>query len=321
MNDSDTYYGTVLGRDAGLDLAVVKICCGTFQAVEFGDASNLKVGDDVVAMGYAWDRFMPRTVDPWYPYDYIEATVTKGIVSAFRYHARTDTRLIQTDTDINPGNSGGPLFSMTGKVIGINTLTLSFLIADGLNSAVSQTTIDEQLPYLKTAPIGYSFGPIADRLYHDDDGLIEFEYAHGFWAADVDVEATFTNPFATDLSDWSYGFRLRDDLGAPKLYFIAYTISGVGHWRVVKLDGANWDELGAGKLPALRTGAADDNLLRVVANGNSGRFYVNGALVYQGDLGGATHAGYLATGTGFHNNNEVSGYYTEFTGFQGRSLD
>ena len=150
VNDEDTYYGTVLGRDQYRDLAVVKICCGTFQAAEFGDASELRVGDDVVAMGYAWDGLMPRTVDPWYPHDYIEATVTTGIVSAFRYHSNSDTKYIQTDADLNPGNSGGPLFSMTGHVVGVNTLTLSFIIADGINFAVSETTVAERLPYLKT---------------------------------------------------------------------------------------------------------------------------------------------------------------------------
>ena len=59
VNDEDTYSGTVVNRDAARDLGVVKICCGTFQALEFGDVSTLAVGDDVVAMGYPLDYYLP----------------------------------------------------------------------------------------------------------------------------------------------------------------------------------------------------------------------------------------------------------------------
>ena len=319
VNDEDTYEATVLGRDAARDLAVVKICCGDFTAAEFGDADSLKVGDDVFAVGYPLDSAMPRNATPWYPHEYIEASITKGIVSAFRYETSSDTRLIQTDTPINFGNSGGPVFSMDGKVVGVAKST--FIYLDGLGFAISVTTIREQLSRLLEEPDNYTFGPIAGMMEHDKDGKIKFEHAGGFWARDVDMQATFANPFSTDRSDWSYGFMLRKRYEHPYLFFIAYTDSGLPFWRIFKRDAATLDELALGRLPALRTGEEDDNLLRVVVEGDSGRFYVNGALIWQGGLGGATHAGYLAIGTGFHHNNLVDGYYTEFSGFQGRSLD
>ena len=53
VNDSATYRGTVLGTDAIRDLAVVRICCGSFSKLSFGDASGLQPGDEVVAIGYA----------------------------------------------------------------------------------------------------------------------------------------------------------------------------------------------------------------------------------------------------------------------------
>ena len=325
VNDEDTYEAAVLGRDAARDLAVVRICCGTFQAAEFGDAEALKVGDDVFAVGYPMDGAMPRSVTPWYPLEYIPATVTKGIVSAFRYETSTDTRFIQHDVSVSPGNSGGPLFSMDDKVVGTNTWGLVPYIAENISFSISTTTVREQLAHLLEEQAGYTFGPISGEMWHDDDGLIDFAHAGGFWARDVDVQATFTDPLRASeflqrqlRANWSYGFMLRARSGEPRLFFIAHTSSGLPYFRIVKVEATTWNELGAGKLPSLRIGSG--NLLRVVAEGNSGRFYVNGTLVWQGGLGGATHWGYLAAGAGFHTADVDTGH-TEFTGFQGRSLD
>ena len=77
VNDSTTYRGSVLGTDSVRDLAVVSICCGSFQTLPFGNAAALQPGDEVVAIGYALG--LPG-----------EATVTRGIVSAVRYDCRHD---------------------------------------------------------------------------------------------------------------------------------------------------------------------------------------------------------------------------------------
>ena len=72
VNDRVTHAGAIQGADAARDLAVVRICCGVFQAVPFGDAASLRVGAEVVAIGYALG--IPGS-----------ATVTRGIVSAVRF--------------------------------------------------------------------------------------------------------------------------------------------------------------------------------------------------------------------------------------------
>ena len=102
VNDSSTYRGTVLGTDSVRDLAVVRICCGSFSKLSFGDASRLEPGDEVVAIGYALGLSG-------------QATITRGIVSAIRYEREYLSDVIQTDAAINPGNSGGPMLSMTGQ--------------------------------------------------------------------------------------------------------------------------------------------------------------------------------------------------------------
>ena len=139
QGDSFAYGGTLQGFDAYRDLAVVQICCGRFQAVSFGDAGALKSGSEVVAMGY--------------PLGFSgDATVTKGIVSAVRYDSRYKSWVVQTDAPINPGNSGGPLFTQTGKVVGINTYKFDYTESgrptEGLGFAVSEATVQAILPEL-----------------------------------------------------------------------------------------------------------------------------------------------------------------------------
>ena len=78
VNDSSTYIGVLLGVDPLRDLAVVRICCSEdFQALPFGDASEVQAGDEVIATGYALGIEGP-------------ATVTRGIVSAIRYESNND---------------------------------------------------------------------------------------------------------------------------------------------------------------------------------------------------------------------------------------
>ncbi len=136
VNDGSTYTGTVLGTDDVRDLAVVSICCGSFLALPFGDASELNPGDEVVAIGYALG------IDG-------AATVTKGIVSAIRYLPRYSIDAIQTDAAINPGNSGGPMLSLAGEILGINTFKVAEAGVEGLGFAVSEATVQEQLPVLR----------------------------------------------------------------------------------------------------------------------------------------------------------------------------
>ncbi len=140
VGDAVTYAGWVQGVDPRRDLAVVRICCGNFTALEFGDARDLGVGSEVVAVGY------PLGLAG-------SATVTKGIVSANRFDDFDSRWEIQTDASINPGNSGGPLLAADGEVIGINTyIVRSYAgqqVVEGLGFAVSEVTVRERLPQLK----------------------------------------------------------------------------------------------------------------------------------------------------------------------------
>ena len=141
VNDNRTFRGRVVGYDENRDLAVVEICCDDFRTLAFSDANEVSPGSDVVAIGYALGLTG-------------SATVTRGIISAVRYHPTMKAWVFQTDASINPGNSGGPLLLSSGQVIGITTFIQSRdnqgKPTSGLGFAISARSIREILPDLKT---------------------------------------------------------------------------------------------------------------------------------------------------------------------------
>ncbi|WP_158889229.1 S1C family serine protease [Amycolatopsis anabasis] len=109
----------IVGRDPSADIAVVKADgVSGLTPVELGRSDDLKVGQQVVAIGSPFE---------------LSGTVTSGIVSALHRPVtaggqgdqNTVMDAVQTDAAINPGNSGGPLANMAGQVIGINSAIYS----------------------------------------------------------------------------------------------------------------------------------------------------------------------------------------------------
>lgn len=105
---------TLLASDPGNDLALLRIAGDGFTPATFAHPDSIKIGDEVVAIGFALDL----DGDP---------SVTRGIVSALDRTLNIGSDggaldgLIQTDAAISSGNSGGPLVNAAGEVIGINT--------------------------------------------------------------------------------------------------------------------------------------------------------------------------------------------------------
>ena len=309
VNDSTSYDGTVLGVDAGRDLAVVSICCGDFNAVAFGDDDDL-VGAEVVAIGYALGLIGP-------------ATITKGIVSRVFDDDENMRKLIQTDAAINPGNSGGPLFTLDGLVVGVNTFILTN--SEGLGFAIAESTIQEQIPLLRsgvstlppTTGEEYDFGPTSGELRHDPtDDFIKTEYAD-ISLGDMMVEATFVNPYSASSNSWDYGFFIRVDGNTP---FLQVIISSGSHWEVLSGEDAPYQRIASGTLSDLDHDAGGRNHLRVVAIGDRGWLFVNSNFVSSFDLGGVTGPGYIAVVTGAYTGDEVAGAVTRFENFKGYQL-
>ncbi|CAG4883844.1 putative periplasmic serine endoprotease DegP-like [Georgfuchsia toluolica] len=112
LTDKREFKAKVLGADRRTDVALIKINARGLPVVKLGDASKLKVGEWVVAIGS--------------PFGF-DNSVTAGIVSAKGRQLPQENYVpfIQTDAAINPGNSGGPLFNMRGEVVGINSQIFS----------------------------------------------------------------------------------------------------------------------------------------------------------------------------------------------------
>ncbi|HEY0806341.1 MAG TPA: trypsin-like peptidase domain-containing protein [Pseudonocardiaceae bacterium] len=128
------------------DIALIKIRGATaLPTAELGRSADLRVGDDVVAIGNALNL-------PGGP------TVTLGIVSALGRpldgQGEHLENLIQTDAAINPGNSGGPLVNSMGQVIGMNTAVIESAgsngIAQGLGFAIAIDTAKPIIGQLRT---------------------------------------------------------------------------------------------------------------------------------------------------------------------------
>lgn len=119
----------LIGEDVHTDLALLKTEILGYHPARLGDASNLKIGQLVIAIGNPLG---------------FQHTVTHGIVSALGRTLRTKTgrlidNIIQTDAPLNPGNSGGPLINILGEVVGVNTATImgaqSLCFAISINTA------------------------------------------------------------------------------------------------------------------------------------------------------------------------------------------
>ena len=113
LNNKKVYKAKLIGTDAKMDIALLKINADEKLAYStFADSDQVKVGEWVLAVGN--------------PYN-LNSTVTAGIVSAKARNLEDNgiQSFIQTDAAVNPGNSGGALVNTRGELIGINTMISS----------------------------------------------------------------------------------------------------------------------------------------------------------------------------------------------------
>ena len=342
VNDFEDYTGTVLGVDRIRDLAVIRIYGSRFPKLDFGDASRLEPGDEIIAIGYALGIQG-------------EATITRGIVSAIRYDSEYRSDLIQTDAAVNPGNSGGPMLSLDGKILGINTFrreeTQSGRRVEGLNFAISGTTVQRLIPGLRTVsarptptltrrptrtpstrptPTPFptrptsrnTFGPIDGELRHDpDDGFIKTQSAN-VSMSDLVVSATFINPYSATRNNWDYGFMIRYRRTGESGKFIQVTVDSDGNWRAAWREGRSSESqiIKGGTLSRVNTTSNGRNHLQLVALAERGWLFVNGEFISSLDLSSLAGAGDVSVTTGNFTGGEVAGAVTRFEDFQGSRL-
>ena len=150
LNNEKSYDAEVIGYDTDCDLAVLKINAKDLTAAEFGDSSELKLGENVIAIGN------PLGFE-------LMDTVTSGIISGMNRDITINDKsmtLLQTDAAINSGNSGGPLSNKYGQVIGINSSKMS--------ASYSETSIE-----------GIGFAIPSNEVAKIVDDIMEYGYVTG----------------------------------------------------------------------------------------------------------------------------------------------
>jgi S1-C subfamily serine protease len=128
----------IVGMDPLSDLAVVRAAASQLTPATLGDASKLRVGQLVVAVGNPLG---------------FAGSVTAGVVSALGRSlptragsvTRVVENVIQTDAALHPGNSGGALADASARVVGINTAVVGPGIGQGLGLAVPINAITRQI--------------------------------------------------------------------------------------------------------------------------------------------------------------------------------
>ena len=124
-SDGKTFPAQVINTDPVTDLALIKINATQLQSMKIGDASKLRSGDWVLAIGNPLGEGIIAT----------QGIVSRLGVSVPFSATQTYNDLIETTAPINPGNSGGPLINMAGEVVGITTLGASGV--QGMGYAIS----------------------------------------------------------------------------------------------------------------------------------------------------------------------------------------
>ncbi len=173
-SDGREHEAEVLGADADNDIAVLKVEAKGLKAVRTGSATDLMIGEPVIAIGNPLG---------------LSNTVTTGILSAVHRtvpgdQGRVYSDFLQTDAAINPGNSGGALVNALGELIGINTA-----IVGGANT------------------IGFAI-PI-DRVRKIADDLLLFGEVKSAWIGVRGVTLTIGGGERSRTTARGVGFELR----------------------------------------------------------------------------------------------------------------
>ncbi len=194
FEELDPMVGTVVATNKLEDLAIIKVSNfpQKINPVTLGSIKDIRIGDKVYAIGH------PEGL-PW--------TFTDGTVSQIRknhkwkYESGSNHKatLIQTQTPINPGNSGGPLFSESGKLIGVNTLQAG---GQNLNFAVA---VEHAKEFIKKNPDLKKVNPGASIMKKDYPNAKVQDYNKNgtidTWYIDEDNNGKIDTAFIDDNED------------------------------------------------------------------------------------------------------------------------
>lgn len=132
LYNEEEYEAKVIGSDEQTDIAVLKIEAENLVEAQFGDSSQIEIGEDVYALGN------PGGLE-------LQSSFTDGMISGLNRVITTSDSVysmtvIQTSAAINPGNSGGALVNEYGQVIGIVSAKIAATDYEGIGFAIPTET-------------------------------------------------------------------------------------------------------------------------------------------------------------------------------------
>lgn len=132
LYNEEEYEAKVIGADSQTDIAVLKIDETNLVEAEFGDSSQVEIGETVYALGN------PGGLS-------LQSSFTDGMISGLNRIITTDASaysmtVLQTSAAINPGNSGGALINEYGQVIGIVSAKIISTDYEGIGFAIPTET-------------------------------------------------------------------------------------------------------------------------------------------------------------------------------------
>ncbi len=126
-HDGEEHEAIVVGTDRTTDLAVLKMDGKGYTPAMFGDADELEIGEQVIAIGNPGGQRFSSSLTGGY---------VSGLDREVGEYSENGMTYIQTDAAINPGNSGGPLLNMFGQVVGINSSKIITAGYEGMGFAI-----------------------------------------------------------------------------------------------------------------------------------------------------------------------------------------
>ena len=183
-SDSQEHECVIVGFDKTTDIAILKIDGTGYTPAEFGDASELSIGEWVIAIGNPGGTSFT-------------GSLTRGVISGLDRsvgsYSSNGMTYIQTDAAINPGNSGGPLVNMYGQVVGINSSKIVADYYEGMGFAIPVSKAKDIIDELLSS--GYVSGRvrlgIKGKNYYDltitGVEIVEISEGSGFEGTDAKV--------------------------------------------------------------------------------------------------------------------------------------
>ena len=177
-NGATELLATVKGGNLVADLALLEATGDGIVALRFGSLGEVGAGTTVFAIGFPL-------------YEATESSVTSGVLSRVEQYEDLGD-VIVTDASVNPGNSGGPLVDACGDVIGMIIEKYVGTDVEGIGYAVAETTLQDQIPSLRTAgPDSVAGGRSFDTSVNREDGTNTPKEEGWFSVVDANIEGGY----------------------------------------------------------------------------------------------------------------------------------